>query len=126
MAVLGKNIIILKGTEGTTPVVAAVKSTEISHSVNLIEISSPTQADYSVFITGRRGWGFSTAYLVTTSSDTGLFTVGDLLEVRIVVDGQVVASGTAFCKTCRVTASLPNLAQGSFEFVGNGTLKNEQ
>ena len=125
MAILGKNIIILKGKTGNTPVIAAVKSTEINHSVNLIEISSPTQADYSVFITGRRGWGFSTAYLVTTS-DTGLFTVGDLLEVRIVVDGRVVAKGEAFCKTCRVTASLPNLAQGSFEFVGNGSLQSEQ
>ena len=124
MAVIGKNIIILKGSTGTTPVIAAVKSTEISHSVNLIEISSPTQAEYSVFITGRREWGFSTAYLVTTS-DAGLFTVGDLLEVRIVVDGRVVASGEAFCKTCRVTASLPNLAQGSFEFVGNGPLRSE-
>lgn len=124
MAILGKKIIIIKGSTGTTPIIAAVKSTEISHGLDLIERSSPTQAEYREYITGRRDWGFTTAYLVTAASETGLFTVGSLLQVRIVVDGQVIASGEAYCKTCRVTASLPNLAQGSFEFVGNGPLQS--
>ena len=50
---------------------------------------------------------------------------GTTLTLQIQTDGLTAdrLSGTAICKTARVTASLSNLIQGSFRFEGTGPLE---
>jgi predicted secreted protein len=50
---------------------------------------------------------------------------GTTLTLQIQTEGLPAdrLSGTAICKTARVTASLPNLLQGSFRFDGTGPLE---
>lgn len=127
MAILGKNIYISVGEGSGATIIAGCRSDEIQVGTELIEISSPNSGSWREYLAGRSEWSFTTSYLVM--SNTG---VRDLLKTGTKVNVSIVAGegtaivvllqGEAWIKTGKQTFTLGNLAQGSFQFIGNGAL----
>lgn len=117
----GNNIIVkFNGTA-----IAAAKSAEITTKVDISETASPSDGAWKDHIAGRKVWDVTVGYLVT--SDAGLadlLTIGSKYTLVICGRGSnaTTLSGTAILETCRITATRGNLVQGSFKFVGCGTL----
>lgn len=121
MAIRGNNILIYKNGSA----IAGVITDEIQVGAELIEIGSPTSGQWKDFIVGRKSWSVSVSYLVLTNGHiTDLLAVGNsyTLTIRPRSSGALVVSGTAILKTCKITATKGNLAQGSFQFQGTGQL----
>lgn len=126
MALLGQNIIILRG--GTA--IAGVKSNEIQSGADTIEISSPNSSQWKEYIAGRKEWSVNVNYLVAaTSALDAASSLKDLLKVgetyTLLIkdrDASTSVTGNAILTTCRITATFGNIAQGSFQFRGTGAL----
>lgn len=123
MAMNGKNIIIYVAGEP----VAATRSNEIQVGCELIEISSPNSDSWREYIAGRKEWSLSIGWLVTTHSDlTKLLTVGTTVSITIGTGtGSGIAAGlygTAIVQSCKLTATVGNLAQGGLQLKGTGEL----
>ena len=121
MAVKGNNILIYRN--GTA--IAGTISNEIQSGAEIIEISSPTSGQWKEFIAGRKSWSVNVNFLVLAASDiTYSLLVGEsytlIFRPRVISTGGV--KGTAILKTCKITATKGNLAQGSFQFVGSSQL----
>lgn len=107
-------------------VIAGTKSNEVEVEAEMIEKSSPESGGWREYVAGRKSWNMTVNYLLL--ADSG---VRDLLNVdkeyMLVFKGRDAADSTgvtgwALLKTCRITATLGNLVQGTFQFVGNGPL----
>lgn len=127
MAILGLNIYICLGEGSAAQIIAGTRSNEIQTSVDTIEISSPTSGVWKEHITGRKEWGFTTGFLLLTSSQAkDLLNVGQSFVIQVMsLEGTAATTlleGTATLKSCKITASIGNLCQGSFQFEGNGEL----
>ena len=123
MAINGNNILIY--IDGT--VVAGTKSNEIQSNRELIEIASPSSGEWREFIAGRKDWGFTISWLVSSYSDIQqLLLNAGTVTVRIVGRGETLGlTGSAIVQTCRMTFTRGNLAQGSLQLKGNGPLTKE-
>ena len=123
MILHGKNLQILKLTGSTyAAVVAMAKSCDVSVEGDMIETSSPSDGQWRHYIAGRKGWSINVSYLVTAggfSADADM--VNKTVTIRV-SDGTAVMQGTAIVKTWKATGTVGNLAQGSFQFTGNGPL----
>lgn len=128
MAILGKNIYISVVSGNSSTIIAGTKANEIQVGAETIEISGPNTGAWRQYIVGRKEWSFTTNFLVLANSN-----VADLLKAGTEVNIQVVGrtgsnqtttilSGSAIIKTARQTFTLGNIANGSFQFVGNGAL----
>ena len=124
MAINGNNILIY--IDGAA--VAGTKSNEIQSNRELIEIASPTSGEWREFIAGRKDWGFSISWLVSSHSDIQqLLLSAGVVTVRIVGRGQSLGlTGSAIVQTCKMTFTRGNLAQGSLQLKGSGPLTQEQ
>ena len=122
MAVLGNNIIVLMN--GTA--IAGTKSDEIQVDCETIEIASATDQAWTHSISGRKSWSLTVGWLVLANQDVRkALLVGSTVTIKIKGRGESDAnglSGSAILRTCKITATRGNLAQGSFAFVGNGPL----
>ena len=124
----GNNIFISLDSSATTTPFAATRTNEIQSECKTIEISSPTIGDWRHFITGRKEWSFTVGWLIGAASNvTQLLNVGTSYTITICgrsgSTSTALLQGSAILKTCKVTATRGNLAQGSFSFVGNGALE---
>lgn len=127
MALLGLNIYVCVQEGTASTIIAGTRSNEIQTSVETIEISSPTSGQWREHITGRKEWSITTGFLCLVSSDMAkLLQVGQSFTIQLVNrDGNttsILLSGEATLKTCKITATIGNLVQGSFQFEGNGAL----
>ena len=124
MAINGNNILIY--IDGT--VVAGTRSNEVQSNRELIEIASPTSGEWREFIAGRKDWGFTVSWLVSSHADIQqLLLNAGVVTVRIVGRGETLGlTGSAIVQTCRMTFTRSNLAQGSLQLKGNGPLTQEQ
>ena len=124
----GRNLYVLIKENGTGVIIAGTRSNEFQTDVDLQEVSSPNSGVWKEYLPQREEWNVSTNFLVT--SDESLLS---LLETRKYVTLSFVCrspggtttellTGEAWVKSCKITATLGNLAQGSFQFVGNGPL----
>lgn len=129
MALNGNNIFI--SLAGSTSPIACTKSNEIQAEVDLDEVSSPESGTWKSYITGRKGWSFTTNWLLAASSAssgvkiTDLLNIGTSYTIDIYERGSSTTkklTGTAIMKVCRVTATRGSLVQGTFQFVGHGEL----
>lgn len=130
MAQLGNNIFISIGS-ATTPI-ACTRSNEIQTDVEIIEISSPNSNQWREKIAGWKEWSFTVGWFVAASTDASGTKLLNLLDIgttytinvceRIEGTTAVILTGTAICKQAKITSTLGNLAQGSFQFVGSGPL----
>lgn len=117
---LGKDLLILNGSG--TALIAAARSCEIEMDCKMIETASPTSSTAKTFIAGRSEWSITLSYL-TSAPHTDLLKVGgSAVQVRVAVRDGGYASGSALFKTCRVSGTVGNLAQGSFVLQGTGPL----
>ena len=123
MAINGNNILIY--VNGA--VVAGTRSNEVQTNRELIEIASPTSGEWREFIMGRKDWGFTISWLVSSHQDIEqLLLNAGVVTVRIVGRGQETGlTGQAIVQTCRMTFTRGNLAQGSLQLKGNGPLTKE-
>ena len=123
MAINGNNILIY--IDGAA--VAGTKSNEVQSNRELIEIASPTSGEWREFITGRKDWGFTISWLVSSHADIQqLLLNAGVVTVRIVGRGQSLGlTGKAIVQTCRMTFTRGNLAQGSLQLKGSGPLTQE-
>jgi predicted secreted protein len=122
MAINGNNILIYR--DGTA--IAGTASNEIQAGAELIEISSPTTGEWKQYITGRKSWSVNVSYLILANTGVReLLNVGTSYTIKIRGRNATDATGvvgTAILKSCKITATKGNLAQGSFQFVGTGAL----
>ena len=123
MAINGNNILIY--VNGAA--VAGTKSNEVQTNRELIEIASPTSGEWREFITGRKDWGFTVSWLVSSHADIEqLLLSAGVVTVRIVGRGETLGlTGSAIVQTCRMTFTRGNLAQGSLQLKGSGPLTQE-
>lgn len=124
MAINGNNILIyINGAA-----VAGTKSNEVQSNRELIEIASPSSGEWREFITGRKDWGFTVSWLVSSHSDIQqLLLNASVVTVRIVGRGQSLGlTGRAIVQSCKMTFTRGNLAQGSLQLKGSGPLTAEQ
>ena len=119
MALLGNNLIVSLGGSA----IASSKSCSITFECGVTEVSSPVQGSYKNYVTNRKSWKVTTSYLVT-GVKTSLLRVGQSYTLSFGVRGDASdkVSGTAICTTAKIDGARGALAQGSFEFVGNGEL----
>ena len=124
----GRNLYVLLKESGTGVIIAGTRSNEFQTDIDLQEVSSPNTGTWKEHLPQREEWNVSTNFLVT--SDESLLS---LLKTRKYVTLSFVSrtpggtvtellTGEAWVKSCKITATLGNLAQGSFQFVGNGPL----
>lgn len=124
----GRNLYVLLKESGTGVIIAGTRSNEFQTDIDLQEVSSPNTGTWKEHLPQREEWNVSTNFLVT--SDESLLS---LLKTRKYVTLSLVCrspggtvtellTGEAWVKSCKITATLGNLAQGSFQFVGNGPL----
>lgn len=120
----GNNILIL--IDGAA--VAGCRANEIQVGGELIEIASPDTGQWRTFIAGRKEWGFTSGWLVTTRADLKrLLWQGRTVTVRIIGRGDSTGlTGTAIVQQCNMNSNVGNLAQGSFSFKGSGPLEEEE
>lgn len=141
MAKLGNNVMIF--CDGK--VIAGTRSNDAQSEVDLIEKSSPTSGLWRQYVAGRRQWTMNTNYLVMsddgvrdllkvgteyTLSFRAIYTIPEMPDITPLADGQYPGTsfgagvtGKAILKVCKITATIGNLVQGTFQFVGNGELK---
>ena len=122
-AINGNNILIY--VDGA--VVAGTRSNEVQTNRELIEIASPTSGEWRQFIEGRKDWGFTITWLVSSHTDIQqLLLAAGMVTVRIVGRGESLGlTGTAIVQTCRMTFTRGNLAQGVLQIKGSGPLTQE-
>lgn len=120
----GLNIIVTKKVGNDYVAIAATKSNEIQSGCDTIEVASPSTGDWRCYIAGRKDWSLNVSYLISAVSNLDdLLTVGSTYKLRIQnQSGSDYIQGDAILKTVKQTASIGNLVQGSFQFVGNGSL----
>ena len=123
MATNGNNILIYVGGS----LVAGTRSDEIQTDAGLIEISSPSTGEWAAYIAGRKTWAISQSWLLPAAADLSrLLQVGTTVTIRILGRGASVGlTGTAIVRTCKITNTRSNLANGSFVFQGSGPLTAE-
>ena len=124
MAINGNNILIY--IDGAA--VAGTKSNEVQSNRELIEIASPTSGEWREFIAGRKDWGFTISWLVSSHQDIEqLLLSAGVVTVRIFGRGQSLGlTGQAIVQSCKMTFTRGNLAQGSLQLKGSGPLTQEQ
>jgi predicted secreted protein len=130
MASNGNNVLIYTNNH----IIGGTRSSEIQTDGDTIEIASATQGAWREFMAGRKNWSITVNYLVapdtsalSISGGTGLkdlLQVGNTFTLKIYKRGAtaVVLQGNAILKTVKITATRGNLIQGTFQFVGNGSL----
>ena len=123
MATHGNNVLIY--VDGS--LVAGTRSDEIQTDAGLIENSSPDTGEWAAYIAGRKTWAISQSWLLPAAADLSrLLQVGTTVTIRILGRGASVGlTGTAIVRTCKITNTRSNLANGSFVFQGSGPLTAE-
>lgn len=119
----GKELVLLNSSN--TAVLAAAKSLELQVQCEMIERTSANYGIYREYITGRKDWSITVSTLVTSSQFQGIASmIGTTYSVKFALQGSTVAllSGSAICKSVKITEQKGAIAKGSFVFQGTGAL----
>ena len=122
----GKDIILVLSQGGTALASTAIKSQDIQTEADVLEKASSSQQSWREYIAGRKGWSVTLSYLVLTSDKIlDLLKVGQTFSVTMkkVDDNTNKVTGNAILKAVKQTASVGNLAQGSWNLQGTGALE---
>ena len=122
MLLQGRDLWILDSSSNA--LVAMSKSCEIDVEGDEIEVSSATAADWREYIAGRKNWQVTVNFLVTAGNlATDIGKVGTKVTLKM-KDGSTgtALTGSAIVRTARFTGTVGNLAQGTFQFRGTGSL----
>ena len=123
MAMNGKKILLQRKVGNDYVTFAATRSHDFAANVDLEEKSAPTDNDWLHYDVSRKSWQFTSNYLVGEVKD--LLQVGTVYQLKVINSDNAndYLTGEAVLTSCRITATLGNLTQGSFVFVGNGALQ---
>ena len=118
MIIHGRNLIVkLDGTA-----IAGARSCELNVQSEELEVSSSTQNLWREFIAGRKEWTVNCGHLVM-AIESNVDMVGRKVTLSFGTrNGSEELTGSAIVKNWKVTGTLPNLSQGSFQFRGSGAL----
>ena len=122
----GKDIIVVLSQGGTALASTAIKSQDIQTEADVLEKASSSQQSWREYIAGRKGWSVTLSYLVLTSDKIlDLLKVGQTFSVTMkeTNDNTNKVTGNAILKAVKQTASVGNLAQGSWQLQGTGALE---
>jgi hypothetical protein len=123
MILHGKDLIVM--VNGTA--IAMSKSCDINVDADIIPTASPSDGQWEDGITGRKSWKITTNHLVSSVASMAAM-VGTIVTLRVKISGNNTLTeqlqGYAICRTMKATATVGNLAQGSFVWVGKGSLAN--
>lgn len=127
MALLGNNLFIMIGSGAQAAIIAGTKTNEIQSGSDLIEISSSTNGQWREYLAGRKEWSFTTGFLLLQNTDVlKLLDIGTTYTISVASrtgsNTTTHLTGSAILKVCRIVATVGNLVQGSFQFVGTGAL----
>lgn len=119
--IYGKDIIISEGSPAVP--IAAAKSCSIVRQSDTVEISDPTMGRAKTYLAGRTGWQVVVNSLLLAMK-SNLMRVGNTYTITMSIAGSNTdkLTGTAICTECQITGTVGNLAQGSFRFLGSGSL----
>lgn len=125
----GKDIIVTLSQNGTQLASTCIRSHDIQTDAETIEVASATQSTWREYIADRKGWSLTVNYLVLAAAKVAdLLKVGQTFTVTVSAastgtgDTATSLSGTAILTAVKQTATVGNLAQGSFSFQGSGAL----
>ena len=119
MAINGRYIMIYRGGS----LIAGTRSNDVETECDIKEISSPQSSVWRSYKSGRKGWRVTVNYLVPNVGNLqDLLAVGNSYTLQFRDKNGNGVSGTAICTNCKITATIGNLVQGSFQFIGNGVL----
>ena len=119
----GKDIIVILSQGGTALASTSIRSQDIQTSCATIEKASSTQQDWEEHIAGRKSWNLTVNYLVLSSAKVNdLLYVGQTFDVRMDIGETTYLVGKAIMNQVKQTATIGNLAQGSFSLKGSGPL----
>ena len=123
MAIIhGRNLIIkINGTA-----IAGARSCEINVEGEQLETASPDTGTWRTFLAGRKEWSVTCGYLIPAAgtplrSEAAMVNTSVTLTVQSDMSGDTL-TGSAIVRTWRASGNIGNLAQGSFQFRGNGAL----
>lgn len=118
MILHGRNIIV--SANGVA--IASARSCEFTTTADTEEKSSPMNGMWKEYFVMRKGWSLSLSYLVIAVR--GLINVGDTYTLTIADrnDPNDVRTGVAICVENTITATIGNLCQGSWKFIGSGVI----
>ena len=119
----GKDIIVILSQGGTALASTSIRSQDIQTSCATIEKASSTQQDWEEHIAGRKSWNLTVNYLVLASAQVNdLLYVGQTFDIRMDIGETTYLVGKAIMNQVKQTATIGNLAQGSFSLKGSGPL----
>jgi len=126
----GNNIIVFTSSDNGAnwTAIAATRSDEIQVDGEMIPIASSAQADkdWQRVICGKKSWTLQTSRLVTALTDIRkVLDVGTRVKIRIcgrTYSASSAMEGYAIVKTCKLSAPINNIANGSTVFHGDGAL----
>lgn len=117
---LGKDLLICNSSG--TALIAAARSCEVVTECEMIETASPTSGTARTYIPGRTGWSITVGYLTSAPTTDLMMVGGSPVTVQVKIRGGAAVQGSALFKTCKVSGTVGNLAQGSFVLQGTGPL----
>ena len=119
----GKNIILVLLQGGVALASTAIRSHDIEAASETIEHASATQQEWKEYLIGRKGWRVTVNYLLLTSAKVAdLLYVGQTFDVQLKVGESTLLTGQVLMQSVKHTATIDNLAQGSFSLLGTGAL----
>mgnify|MGYP002627509945 CR=1 FL=1 len=120
----GKDIIVVISQNNTALASTRIRSHDIQTKVDTIEKASSSQQSWKEYIAGRKDWSITVSYLVLAAAKIAdLLKVGQTFSITVKDSGSTTSvSGTAILTSVKQTATVGNLAQGSFTFQGSGAL----
>lgn len=119
----GKDIIVILSQGGTALASTSIRSQDIQTSCATIEKASSTQQDWEEHIAGRKSWNLTVNYLVLSSAKVNdLLYVGQTFDISMNIGETTYLVGKAIMIQVKQTATIGNLAQGSFSLKGSGPL----
>lgn len=121
-AILGKSIIIIRGSEGT--VIGGTRANEIQTDCDMAPVSSSSDGNWNHYAPGRKGWTANVSFIFLNGNYLNrLKDAGERYRIQVKeVATNTILQGYAYIKTVKVSAAVETLAQGSFQLLGDGPL----
>lgn len=142
MILHGKDLLVYQTINGTTAVIAAAKSCDITINTETIEKTSPSTGQWKTYRPGRKDWSVGVSGLIPVTNGSIVTDLKSLLQetgeivtlsfkldanryVGLEISQVMVCNGSAICKSVKVGASRGSLSTYSCDFRGSGELSFE-
>lgn len=105
--------------------IAGTRANEITSGCETIEIASATSGSWREFIAGRKSWSITVNWLMIGLTPDIVLEVGNTYHLTMKrntgAPGSIWGDGDAILTQCKITATIGQIAQGTFTFQGTGS-----